>query len=49
MDLDRSMKNMIQSENDFFQYVSRLEAQMSYLINIVEDKNEKMIGAEQAL
>ena len=43
MDLDRSMKNLIQSENDFFQSVNRLEAQMSRLINIVKDKNEKAL------
>jgi len=43
MDLDRSTKNLIQSENDFFQSVNRLEAQMSRLINIVNDKNEKTL------
>ena len=41
MDLDRSMKNLIQSDNDFLQYVNRLEAQMSRLINIMKDRNEK--------
>ena len=35
-DLDRSMKNMIQSENYFSQSLNRLEAQMSRLINIVK-------------
>ena len=43
MNLDRSMKNMILSKNDFFQSVDKLEAQMSRLINIVKDKNEKTL------
>ena len=43
MDLDRSMENLIQSENNFFQSVNRLEAQMSRLINIVKDKNEETL------
>ena len=30
MDLDRSMENLIQSENDFFESVNRLEAQMGH-------------------
>jgi len=38
MDLDRRMKNLIQFENDFFQSVNRLEAQMSHLINTVKDR-----------
>ena len=40
MDSDRSMKNLIQSENNFFHSINRLEAQMSHLINIVKDRNE---------
>ena len=44
MDLDRSMKNLIQSENDIFQSVIRLEAQMSRLINIVKNQNEKTLS-----
>ena len=43
MDLDRSMKNLIQFENNFFQFVNRLEAQMSHLINIVKDRNEEIL------
>ena len=43
MDSDRSMKNLIQSENNFLQSVSRLEAQISHLINIVKDRNEKTL------
>ena len=34
---------MIQPENDFTQYINRLEAQMSHLINIVKDRNEKTL------
>ena len=43
MDTDKSMKNLIQSENDFSKSVNRLEAQMSRLINIVKDRNEKTL------
>ena len=39
MDSDRSMGNLIQSENNFFQSIDRLEAQMSRYINIVKDRN----------
>ena len=37
------MKNLIQSENNFFQSVNRLEEQMSHLINIVKGKNEETL------
>jgi len=37
-----SMKNLIQFENDFTQSI-KLELQMSYLINIVNDRNEKTL------
>ena len=43
MDTDRSMKNLIQSENNFFQSINRLEAQMSCYINIVKDRNEETL------
>jgi len=43
MGLDRSMENLIQSENDFFQSVNSLEAQMIGLINIVKDRNEETL------
>jgi len=43
MNLDRSMENLIQSENNFLHSVNRLEAQMSHLINIVKDKNEETL------
>ena len=43
MYLDRSMKNLIQSENNFFQSINRLEAQMSHLINIVKHRNEETL------
>ena len=43
MDSDRSMENLIQSENNFFQSINRLEAQMNRYINIVEDRNEKTL------
>ena len=43
MDSDRSMKNMIQSENNFFQSINRLEPQMSHYINIMKDRNEKTL------
>ena len=35
VDLEMSMKNLIQSGIDFTQSINRLEAQMSHLINIV--------------
>ena len=37
------MKNLIQSKNNFLQSVNGLEAQMSRLINIVKDRNEKTL------
>ena len=37
------MKNLIQSENYFFQSLNRLEEQMSHLINIVKDRNKKTL------
>ena len=43
MDLGRSMKNLIQFENDFFQSINRLEAQMSRFINTVKDMNGKTL------
>jgi len=43
MDSDRIMKNLIQSENNFFQYSNRLEAQMSRLIKIMKDRNEETL------
>ena len=43
MDLDRSMENLIQSENIFFQSIGRLEAQLSRYINIVKDRNEETL------
>ena len=43
MDSDRSMENLIQSENNFFQSIDTLEAQMSRYINIVKDRNEKTL------
>ena len=44
MDSDRSMKNLIQSENNFSQSIHRLKAQMNRYINIVKDKNEETVG-----
>ena len=43
MDSGRSMKNLIQSENNFFQSINKLEAQMSCYINIVKYRNEKTL------
>jgi len=43
IDLDRSMKNLTKSENDFLQSINRLEAQMSRLINIVKDRNKETL------
>jgi len=37
------MKNLILFENDFNQSVNRLEAQMSHLLNIMKQKNEKIL------
>ena len=39
-----NMKNLIQSGNDFTQAINRVEAQMSRLINILKDKNEKTLS-----
>ena len=43
MDSDRSMENLIQSENNFDQSVNRKEVQMSRLLNIMKQKNEKTL------
>jgi len=43
MDSDRNMENLIQTENNFFQSIDRLEAQMSRYINIVKDRNEETL------
>jgi len=37
------MENLIQSRDNFTQSISRLETQMSRLINIVKDRNEKTL------
>ena len=37
------MKNLIQFENYFFHCLNGIEAQMSPLINIVKDRNEKTL------
>ena len=42
-DLEISMKNLIRSGNDFTHSINKLEAQMSRLINIVKDRNEKTL------
>jgi len=42
MDLDESMKNLIQAEY-FTQSINRLEAQMNYLTNTVKDKDESTL------
>jgi len=39
-----SMKNLIQSENNFTQSINRVEAQMSHLINIVKGKKEETLS-----
>ena len=36
MDSDRSMENLIQSENNLNQSINRLGAQMSHLLNIMK-------------
>jgi len=43
MDSNRSMKNLIQSKNNFFQSIDRLEAQISHYINIAKDMNEETL------
>jgi len=43
VDSDRSMKNMIQSENYFSQSLNKLETQMSHLINIMKYRNEETL------
>ena len=40
MDSDRSIENLIQFENNFFQSIDRLEVQMSHYISIVKNRNE---------
>ena len=42
MDSDRSIENLIWSENNFFN-LSIGEVQMSRLINIVKDRNKKTL------
>ena len=37
------MKDLIQSQNDFTQFINRLEAQMSHLVNTINDRNEKTL------
>ena len=37
------MKNLIQFKNYYSQSLNRLEAPMSYLINIVKDRNEETL------
>ena len=32
---------MIQSKNDFFQFINRLEVQISHLVNTMNDKNKE--------
>jgi len=39
-----SMENLIQFGNNFTQSINRLEAQISCLINIVKDRNEKTLS-----
>jgi len=43
MDSVRSMENLIQSENNFFQSINRLKAQMSHYINIMKERNQKTL------
>jgi len=43
IDSERSMKNLIQFENNFLQSINRLEAQISRLINIVKSRNGKTL------
>jgi len=40
IDLEKSMKNLIQSQIDFTQSIDRLEVQMSHLVNIINVRNE---------
>ena len=42
MDLGRSIENLIQSENNFFQSIDRLEEQMSRYINIMNERIRKL-------
>jgi len=39
-----SMENLNQSRNDFTQSIDRLEAQMSHIVDIVKDRNEKTLS-----
>jgi len=43
MDSNRSMENLIQSENKFCQSINRLEVQMSNYINTKKDRNEETL------
>jgi len=43
MDSDRSIENLNLSENNFFQSINRLEAQISRYINIMKDRNEETL------
>jgi len=40
------MKNLIRSENKFAQSINRLEAQISHLVNIINDRNEKTLPTQ---
>ena len=46
MDKNKSLENLIQSENDFNQSINRLEAQMSHFVNTTNDKNEKTLPTQ---
>ena len=37
------MEALVQSQNDYLQFIDRLEAQMSYLVNTINDRNEKTL------
>ena len=41
INLEKNMENLIQSQNDFTQSINRLEAQIIYLVNTINDKNEE--------
>ena len=43
MNLDESMKNLIQAENYFTQSINRLEVQMNHLTNKVKDKDKNTL------
>ena len=46
IDMEKSMKDLIQKENSFTQSINSLEALISHLINTMNDRNEKTLPTQ---